>query len=152
MGAAVTTRGRVRAISVSSRRGTPKTNVPHAELKADFGIVGDAHAGGGSRQVSLLAIESSEHLRASGVDVAPGEFAENITTQDLDLGALKIGSRLRIGRDVELEITQRGKRCHGRCAIQKRVGDCIMPRDGVFARVTRSGRIQVGDAMEVLDD
>jgi MOSC domain-containing protein YiiM len=142
--------GRVRAISISVRKGVPKTNVPQAELRTDFGIVGDAHAGG-PRQVSLLAGEQIDELRAEAANIAPGDFAENITTQDLDLRLLRVGSRLRIGAAVELEITQLGKRCHGRCAIFERLGDCIMPREGAFARVVRAGRIQVGDAITIDD-
>lgn len=146
------TEGRVRALSISVRKGTPKTNVPQVELQVDHGIVGDAHAGSGHRQVSLLAGEEIDALRAKGVSVAPGDFAENITTQDVDLRLLKVGVRLRIGNGVELEITQLGKRCHGRCAIFERLGDCIMPREGAFARVLRAGRIQTGDVIEVCDD
>jgi molybdopterin adenylyltransferase len=142
--------GRVRAISISVQKGVPKTNVPQAELQADFGIVGDAHAGG-PRQVSLLAGEQIDELREKTADIAPGDFAENITTQGLDLRLLRVGSRLKIGAAVELEITQLGKRCHGRCAIFERLGDCIMPREGAFARVVRPGLIQVGDTI-VIDD
>jgi len=147
-----TTKGRVRAISISKQKGMSKTNVPEADLEAGLGIVGDAHADGGHRQVSLLAAEEIEQLRDKGASVSPGEFAENITTQDLDLRALKVGSRLRIGDGAELVVTQLGKHCHGRCAIFAKLGDCIMPRDGIFARVTASGRIRVGDIIEVADD
>ena len=147
-----TTRGRIEAISISHRKGMPKVNVPEAEFKADFGIVGDVHAGAGPRQISLLAAESIDRLREQGTPVSPGDFAENITTRDVELGALKVGDRLRIGDAVELEVTQQGKQCHGRCAIFARLGDCIMPREGMFARVVRAGRIRVGDVMEVLDD
>ncbi len=146
-----TIKGRIRAISISHAKGTPKSTVPEAELRADHGIVGDAHAGSGHRQVSLLAGEEIDALRQKGASVAPGDFAENITTQGLDLRRLKIGTRLRIS-DAELEITQMGKRCHGRCAILERLGDCIMPREGAFARVVRAGRIRAGDAIEVCDD
>ena len=130
----------------------PKTNVAQADLKADFGIVGDAHAGHGHRQVSLLGVESINKLREKGVSVSPGDFAENITTEDLPVKSLKLGSKLRIGGQVELEVTQLGKRCHRRCGIFDRLGECIMPRDGVFARVTTPGRIKVGDMIEVVDD
>ncbi len=140
-----TTEGRIRAISVSSRKGEPKHNVPEAELRADFGIVGDAHAGSGPRQVSLLAMESIAELRGKGADISPGDFAENITVEGLDLSALAVGHRLRMGDGVELEVTQLGKRCHGRCRIFEKLGDCIMPRQGVFARVVTGGRIKVGD-------
>lgn len=147
-----TTKGRIEAISISTCKGTPKTNVPLAEVRADHGLVGDAHAGSGHRQVSLLAAESIDTLRGRGAQVAPGDFAENLTTRGLDLAALRVGSRLRIGGRIELEVTQVGKRCHGRCAIFARLGDCVMPKEGVFARVLGSGGIQTGDIIEVVDD
>jgi molybdenum cofactor synthesis domain-containing protein len=121
--------------------------VPEAELQADFGIVGDAHAGSGPRQVSLLAMESIAELRGKGADISPGDFAENITVEGMDLSALAVGHRLRIADAVELEVTQLGKRCHGRCRIFEKLGDCIMPRQGVFTRVTAAGKIKVGDAV-----
>jgi molybdopterin adenylyltransferase len=142
-----TTEGRIRAISVSSQKGEPKHNVPAAELRADFGIVGDAHAGSGHRQVSLLAMESIEELRGQGADISPGDFAENVTAEGLDLSALAVGHKLRIGDAAILEVTQLGKRCHGRCRIYEKLGDCIMPRQGVFARVVTGGRIRVGDVI-----
>lgn len=147
-----TTSGRIKAISVSARKGIPKANVQGAELKEDFGIVGDAHAGSTHRQVSLLAFESIVMVRGQGADVSPGDFAENLTVEGLDLSVLRVGTTLRVGDGGELEVTQRGKRCHGRCAIFERLGDCVMPRDGIFARVTRSGHIVVGDVIEVVDD
>jgi MOSC domain-containing protein YiiM len=152
VGEAATTRGRIRAISISASKGTPKSNVPEAELKADFGVVGDAHAGRGPRQVSLLAVESIERFRSGELAVSPGEFAENITVEGLDLSRLTVGRRLCIAGGVKLEVTQIGKQCHGRCPIREKVGDCVMPREGIFARVVVGGRIQVGDVIEVLDD
>ncbi len=140
-----TTSGRIRAISVSSCKGEPKHNVPEADLRADFGLVGDAHAGSGPRQVSLLALESIQELRSAGAEVSPGDFAENLTVEGLDLSALTVGCRLRIGSAVELEVTQLGKRCHGRCRIFEKLGDCIMPKQGVFARVVTGGQIAAGD-------
>jgi MOSC domain-containing protein YiiM len=145
-----TTKGRIRAISISKEKGTRKINVPKAELQADFGIIGDAHAGNWHRQVSLLGVESIGRMAAKGAKVSPGDFAENITTECIDLGALKVGSKLRIGVNVELEITEFGKKCHGRCKIFEQIGDCIMPREGVFAQVTQGGAIDVGDAIEVI--
>ena len=147
-----TIRGRIRAISVSKEKGTQKVNVPEAELKADFGLVGDAHAGNWHRQVSLLAAESIQKMAAKGAKVAPGNFAENITTEGIDLLKLSLGSKLRLGENVELEVTQFGKQCHSRCAIFEQVGDCVMPREGVFAKVAAPGRIRVGDVIEVIDD
>ncbi len=146
------TKGRIKAISVSTEKGTQKTNVPEAELRIDLGIVGDAHAGKWHRQVSLLAVESIEKMVAMGANVEPGNFAENITTESIDLLKLSLGSRLRLGQNVELEVTQFGKKCHSRCEIFEQVGDCIMPREGIFAKVINPGQIQVGDVIEVLDD
>jgi MOSC domain-containing protein YiiM len=152
VGEVATIKGRIEAISVSERKGTAKLNVPQAELRIDHGIVGDAHAGSGPRQVSLLAIESIERLREKGLKIAPGDFAENITTEGLAAPSLKVGVKLKVGDEAELEITQLGKVCHGQCAVYDRLGDCIMPKEGVFARVIRGGQIKVGDCVEVSDD
>ena len=145
-------KGTIKAISVSKEKGTRKVNVPKAELKADFGVVGDAHAGNWHRQVSLLAVESIDRMVAKGAKVSPGDFAENITTEGLNLHELPVGSKLKLGQSVELEITQFGKKCHSRCEIFEQVGDCIMPREGVFAKVTRAGAINVGGVIEVIND
>jgi cyclic pyranopterin phosphate synthase len=145
-----TTKGRIKAISVSEEKGTQKINVPTAELQADHGIVGDAHSGNWHRQISLLALESIDKMITKGAKVAPGNFAENITTEGIDLCALKIGSILKLGADVELEITQFGKKCHSHCEIFEQIGDCIMPREGIFARVVKAGAINVGDLIEVM--
>ena len=147
-----TIKGTIKAISISRDKGTQKTNVPEAQLRADFGIVGDAHAGMRSRQVSLLAGESIDKMTAMGATVSPGNFAENITTEGIELRSLPIGTRLRAGADTEIEITQIGKECHSRCEIFEQVGDCIMPREGVFAKVNNGGSIKIGDIIEVLDD
>jgi MOSC domain-containing protein YiiM len=147
-----TTRGRIKAISVSEKKGTQKTNVLEAALKSDFGIVGDAHAGPWHRQVSLLAAESIDKMVAKGANVGPGAFAENVTTEGIDLCKFGIGGRIRLGENVELEVTQLGKKCHNRCEIFKQVGDCIMPREGIFAKVTKAGLIAVGDAIEICID
>jgi MOSC domain-containing protein YiiM len=146
------TQGRIKAISVSKEKGTKKANVPQAQLRADFGIIGDAHAANWHRQVSLLAVESIDKMTAKGAKVSPGDFAENITTEDIDLLKLSIGSKLKLGKGVELEITQFGKQCHSRCEVFNQVGDCIMPREGIFAKVTRPGSIKVGDVIEVIND
>ncbi len=148
----VAIRGTIKAISISEKRGTQKINVPEAELKADFGIVGDAHAADWHRQVSLLAVESIDKMVAMGAKVAPGNFAENITTEGIDLLNYAIGAKLRLGESVELEITQFGKKCHSQCEIFEQVGDCVMPREGIFAKVTIPGRINVGDVIEVVND
>lgn len=146
-----TTKGAIKAISISKEQGTKKYNVPSAELKIDFGIEGDAHAGNWHRQISLLAEESIDKMRAKGAAVTSGDFAENITTEGIDLQSLAIGSKLRLGSVAEVEITQFGKECHSGCAIFQQIGDCIMPREGVFAKVTKPGRIQTGDTIEVLN-
>ena len=145
-------KGRIRAISVSEQKGMQKVNVPEAELCADHGIIGDAHAGNWDRQISLLDIESIDAMAAKGANVSPGAFAENVTTEGIDMSALKVGGKLKLGADAEIEITQFGKKCHGRCKIYEQIGDCIMPRDGVFARVSRGGSISVGDIIEVIAD
>jgi MOSC domain-containing protein YiiM len=140
--------GRVAAISLSTKRGIPKSNVLSARLVEGWGIEGDAHAGHWHRQVSLLAIESVEKMRAKGVMVRPGAFAENITTEFIGIPDLHIGDTLHIG-NTELEITQIGKECHNKCAIFYQAGDCVMPREGVFAIVIRGGVIHVGDEVRL---
>ena len=147
----VATKPSVVAVSVSGRKGVVKENVPRVELMVDHGVKGDAHAEGGHRQVSLLALESIDKMRAAGAQVHPGDFAENITTRGLAVDKLPVGTRLRIGETAELTITQIGKACHAGCAIRELVGDCIMPREGVFARVDKGGTVGPGDAIEVFD-
>ncbi len=142
-------KGRIKSISASSKKGCKKKNTQIAVLKEDFGIVGDVH-GGSERQVSLLAIESIEKMRQKGVDVDSGDFAENITTSGIDLMGLKLGSRLKIGKSALLEITQIGKVCHNRCKIFYQVGDCVMPKEGIFAKVLKGGVIKPRDRMEVV--
>jgi len=146
-----TTKGRIKAISISKEKGTKKYNVPTAQLKADFGMEGDAHAGNWHRQVSLLAEESIAKMRAKGATVTSGDFAENFTTEGIDLQSLTIGSKLRLGSVAEVEITQFGKKCHSGCAIFQQIGDCIMPREGVFAKVTKPGQVQTSDTIKVLN-
>lgn len=148
----MTTKGVIKAISISKEKGIPKTNVPEAELKTDFGIVGDAHAAKWHRQVSLLAIESINKMITKGATVSPGNFAENITTKNIELTKLPVGTKFTIGPHSQLEVTQIGKECHNRCAIYEQAGDCIMPREGIFAKVTKGGLIQVGDTIEILYD
>jgi len=138
------------AVSVSAAKGVVKENVPEVRLVVGRGVAGDAHAEGGKRQVSLLALESIDKMRAAGAQVKPGDFAENITTQGLAVDRLPIGAHLRIGSEAELTITQIGKTCHKGCAIRELVGDCVMPREGVFARVDRGGVVRPGDIIEVL--
>ncbi len=130
--------GRVVAVCVSERKGEKKVPVDHVTLRPGHGIVGDAHAGDWHRQVSLLAIESIRKMQKLGLAVDSGDFAENITSEEIDLEALPIGSRLKIGATL-LEVTQIGKECHTRCAIYHQAGDCVMPKEGVFTKVLRRG-------------
>lgn len=137
--------GLVKAVSVSDKKGVKKTNKPQAKLLANHGIRGDAHAGKWHRQVSLLAEESIQKMRKKGIAVKSGDFAENVTTEGLALWKLPVGYRFQLGEDTLLEVTQIGKKCHRGCAIFKQVGDCIMPREGIFARVLQGGTIRPGD-------
>jgi len=141
--------GKVVAVNVSLEKGQRKTPVPSVKLAVEHGIEGDAHAGDWHRQVSLLAMESIDKMKAMGLDVKEGDFAENITTLGVELVTLPIGTRMTIGETL-LEVTQIGKECHTRCAIYHQAGDCVMPKEGIFARVLTGGTIKPGDAVEVL--
>lgn len=144
-------RGRVRSINVSKRKGTRKTPCDAAvTVIAHQGVADDAHAGDWHRQVSLLAWESIEKARATGLDVVEGDFAENVTTEGIDLLALPLGTRVRIGNDVLLELSQIGKVCHTKCAIYHLAGDCIFPREGIFFVALEGGAISVNDPVEVI--
>jgi MOSC domain-containing protein YiiM len=138
------------SIAVSKKKGTPKTPVEEAYLSKDHGLEGDAHAGPWHRQVSLLASESIAEARRQGLEVGFGDFAENIATTGIDWKNIPIGTRARLGDTVMIEITQIGKECHNRCAIYYKAGDCIMPREGVFARVLVEGLIKCGDPIELI--
>jgi MOSC domain-containing protein YiiM len=139
------------AVSTSQKKGTKKRTINEGLLREDYGLIGDAHAGSnGHRQVSLLAIASIEKIQKLGLEVSPGDFAENLTTEGLELFTLPIGTRLSMGRDVILEITQIGKECHDRCAIFKQVGTCVMPIEGIFTRVIKGGRVRSGDELKVI--
>jgi len=144
------TTGRIVAVSVSRRKGQKKTNIPEGRVLADRGLEGDAHAGDWHRQLSLLAMESIKRIQEAGLQVDPGDFAENITTVGLRLWELPLGTRLALGREVSVEVTQVGKECHDRCAIYHQVGDCVMPREGVFARVLEGGTIRPGDEIRIV--
>ena len=138
------------AVCKSEKKGTRKEDVTEAFLKEGYGLLGDAHADCCThRQVSLLAIESINRMRSLGFDVNPGDFAENLTTQGVDLVSLPIGTRIAIEKDVLLEVTQIGKECHSGCAVFQQIGKCIMPREGVFARVIRGGLVKAGDQISV---
>lgn len=135
------------AVCVSRNKGEKKTPVAQVELRPGHGIVGDAHAGNWHRQVSLLAIESIRKMQGMGLTVDAGDFAENLTTEGVELVTLPLGAGVRIG-DALLEITQIGKECHTRCAIYDQAGDCVMPKEGVFARVVKGGKVKAGDRIE----
>ena len=139
---------RVLAVCVSTRRGERKHPVESIELRLGHGIEGDAHAGDWHRQVSLLANESVDKMRARGLVLSPGDFAENILTEGVELRSLPVGTRLRVG-PVLLEITQIGKECHSDCEIKKTTGACVMPSEGVFAIVKEEGAIRAGDTVTV---
>jgi MOSC domain-containing protein YiiM len=133
------------AVCTSPSKGTPKEPVSEVVLLENFGLEGDAHAGFAHRQVSLLALESIRKMEEKGLAVAPGSFAENLTVRGLKLEEIPVGQRLRIGRDVVLEVSQIGKECHRRCAVYYRAGDCVMPREGIFAVVVQGGTVRPGD-------
>jgi MOSC domain-containing protein YiiM len=140
------------AVCTSSEKHVQKEEVGEVTLLPDKGIEGDAHAGFDHRQVSLLADESVDKMRAAGLeDLRPGAFGENLLTLGIELLALKIGDRLRIGEGVLLEVTQIGKECVDRCAIYYQVGDCVMPREGIFTRVVEGGTVRPGDRIEVIE-
>jgi len=156
---------RVLSVNVSDRKGVAKDPATEAELRPDLGLVGDAHAGPGMRQVSLLAVESIERQKRSLAErlgpgeefrcpkghglLVPGAFAENLTAEGIELHTLPVGTQLRVGEAVLLEISRIGKECHEHCAIYKALGDCILPREGVFARVIEGGTVRPGDAVQV---
>ena len=140
---------KITSINISPKKGTFKQPVKRAELKCDHGIVGDAHAGNWHRQISLLAQESIDKMIALGLpDLTPGKFAENITTDGISLCTLPVGTILRLG-SCRVEVTQIGKECHQHCEIYKKVGQCIMPHEGIFVRVLTPGEIAVGDEIEI---
>ncbi|MBU2102638.1 MAG: MOSC domain-containing protein [Candidatus Omnitrophota bacterium] len=141
----------VRAICVSGEKGVQKQSVGTGILKENFGIINDAHAGS-LRQVSLLAEESIERMKDKGLTVTFGDFAENIVTRGIDLKILALATKIKIGGGAILEVTQIGKTCVSRCAIYYKTGNCIMPKEGIFAKVTKGGIIKVGDRLEVIKD
>ncbi len=142
--------GKIVAVCTSKNKGERKKNVGQANLLVGLGLEGDAHAGFQHRQVSLLALESIEKMRQMGLDVHPGDFAENITTEGLNLPVLPIGTKLRIGETL-LEVSQIGKECHTRCNIYYQAGDCVMPKEGIFAIVVTGGKVATGDTIEVIE-
>lgn len=143
--------GRVIAVCISEKKGTQKRNVGSARFVANWGIEGDAHAGKWHRQVSLLSAEKIDDFRARGAAVEDGAFGENLVVEGYDFRALPIGTKFRCN-DVVLELTQIGKECHSHCEIYKAMGECIMPREGVFTRVLRGGTVSAGDELTILEE
>ncbi|MCI8802153.1 MAG: MOSC domain-containing protein [Oscillibacter sp.] len=139
------------SVNISEKKGTVKKAVPEIRLRLRHGIEGDAHAGDWHRQISLLAEESADKMRALLPDLQPGAFAENINTRGVDLKRLPVGTRLRLGETV-VEVTQIGKQCHSGCEIKKATGACVMPTEGIFAVVVREGRVRKGDPIEILGE
>lgn len=141
--------GKIVAVCTSPKKGMRKKNVGEGIMVVEHGLQGDAHVGDWHRQVSLLALESIEKMRQMGLKVGPGDFAENLTTEGIDLVSLPIGTKLKIGEVALGEVTQIGKECHTRCAIYHQAGDCVMPKEGIFIRVLQGGSVKVGDTIEI---
>ncbi len=142
---------KVISINISPKKGMRKKAVDSAVLKENFGIENDAHASEKwHRQVSLLATESIKKMQDKGLKVGPGDFAENITTEGINLPVLPIGTKMTIGKNIELEVSQIGKLCHSRCAIYEQAGDCVMPREGIFVKVIKGGVIKTGDEIKLV--
>ena len=140
------------SIAISKKKGTPKVQVGKASLLEDHGLEGDAHAGPWHRQVSFLAAESIEEARKKGLDVGFGAFAENIATSGIDWQDIPVGARVNLGDSALVEITQKGKECHNKCAIYYLAGDCIMPREGIFGRVLKGGEVRCGAPVHILHE
>jgi len=142
---------RIVAVCRSDKKGVSKKPIDEGLFKEDYGLVGDAHAASDThRQVSLLALASIEKMRRLGLEISAGDFAENLTVEGLDLVSLPIGTRLAVGKGVILEVTQIGKECHTGCAILRQVGKCVMPKEGIFARVIKGGLVKAGDKLKVV--
>jgi MOSC domain-containing protein YiiM len=142
---------KVVSLNISDKKGVRKKPVDSVVIKENYGIETDAHASEKwHRQISLLAIESIEKMQAMGLKVGPGDFAENITTQEIDLPVLPIGTKMTIGGEVEVEVSQIGKVCHTRCAIYHQAGDCVMPKEGIFVKVLKGGTIKKGDEIKII--
>lgn len=142
---------KVVAVNISERKGIPKKQINEGVFLEEFGLENDAHGGNWHRQVSLLAQESVDKMIALGIEsLIPGSFAENITTEGIELFTLPVGTKLKIGETIQ-EVTQIGKECHTGCAISKKVGKCIMPKEGIFTIIIKGGKVVVGDSIEILD-
>jgi MOSC domain-containing protein YiiM len=143
-------KGRIVSLNISAKKGVRKKPIKEVLLKTNYGIEGDAHASSEwHRQVSLLALESIRKMQDKGLNVNPGDFAENITTEGIDLPALPVGTRMTIGNNIEVEVSQIGKECHTRCAIYYLAGDCVMPKEGIFVKVLKGGKVREGDEIIV---
>jgi len=143
-------KGKILAVCRSEKKGTVKKEISEGLLIRDFGLKKDAHSGKWHRQVSLLGIESINKMRDKGFELSFGDFAENLTVEGLPLYQLSLGTKLKIGEEVLLEVTQIGKECHYDCEIRKKIGDCVMPREGIFTRVLEGGKVKAGDEIEVI--
>lgn len=144
-------KGKVVAVNISEKKGVPKKTIEQGEFRVDHGLVGDAHAGNWHRQVSLLGIESINKMKALGIEgLCTGKFAENLTTEGIELYKLPVGTRLKIGETLQ-EVTQIGKECHVKCAIFQQIGSCVMPTEGIFTKVLKDGIIKAGDEIEIME-
>jgi MOSC domain-containing protein YiiM len=143
-------KGKIISVNISAEKGEKKQNIGKCMLMEGYGLSDDAHAGPWHRQVSLLAAESIKKIKDKGLDVHAGDFAENLTTEGIDLPSLPVGTTLKIGEGILMRVTQIGKECHARCNIFYQVGDCVMPREGIFAEVVTGGEVKVGDVVEVV--
>lgn len=141
------------AVNISEKKGTPKKSIQEGVLIENFGLEGDAHAGKWHRQISLLGIESIEKAKGMRTDgLCHGVFAENLTTEGIELYTLPIGTKLKVGSEAILEVTQIGKECHEGCAVSKLVGQCVMPKEGIFARVIKGGKVHPGDEINIVEN
>ncbi|MGE5397204.1 MAG: MOSC domain-containing protein [Chitinophagales bacterium] len=143
-------KGKILAVCVSENKGETKSDIGECVLIENHGLQSDAHTGNWHRQVSLLSLDSINKMREKGIEIGYGDFAENLTVEGIELFTLPVGTHLKIGDAVELEVTQIGKKCHQGCAIMKQVGDCVMPREGIFTRVIKGGKVKTGDTIEVM--
>lgn len=143
-------KGKILAVCQSKEKGTVKKEIGSGTLIKNYGLENDAHAAKWHRQISLLGIESINKMKGNGFEIKFGDFAENLTTKGIILPKLPLGTRLTIGGSVLLEVTQIGKKCHHDCEIRKKIGDCVMPREGIFARVLKGGKVSTGDCIKVL--
>jgi MOSC domain-containing protein YiiM len=143
-------KGRIVSLNISAKKGIRKKPIKEVLLKTNYGIEGDAHASSKwHRQVSLLSLESIRKMQDKGLNVNPGDFAENITTEGIDLPTLPVGTKMTIGNNIEVEVSQIGKECHTRCAIYYLAGDCVMPKEGIFVTVLKGGKVREGDEITV---